>query len=1058
MSFTSIFLSEAKGKRAERLRESEAQSRQPFGHMRQALNLSLSSNTAKQAQYRQLAMTYAQMGYPDECAIQVAKIPAPAFRFESEIRCKIHAIQKAIKVSDLSSAILLSTQMSDRLHAGIECGAFVDPWNILGFQGLYPLFQNREDTIQDQRVEILLDLMHQIFLANYRIVCQAALEGYDEEDFARFIVEFERLVDWWDHHATNVVEGLPQVVGKHYLTSAVEINKIFQLWRVAGKPIGEVSFWSKQQDELTSSFSYAMVITALLDENDLQASIGLLMVWLSEAESISLETPVGTLNQLLIRWTKKVMSETLEQATPNDVLARMRKLFDFIEANAGRFWNVPVFSRIHTNKSNSEAEEYETPNADFEEPETEEIYSAAYEEMVFRDSAEDGIESSLADSGGSFYALTELERIQFQIEPHLRFLLTLAKLWQFSGHVMSHIIDPAQSSSSPTTKGSKNKQSKTKSADTSKLANPLPAEEAGETQPQKSSGKFTVEDRMTIEFWHKRIVDLRQQLEQLLKHIRAYQIDVPEDLNEDAYEFDVQHQVKYQLLNNITLILVQYQLAEWSIAAHLLTEEGEKSTEKSTRSDDIHQQNVMLIMWIRNQKLPEIRRFFPSFLKRLKKLPLLYTPYDQGGKINQAVEAQTRLALLKLLLTELPRLGLFREAWQLLGTCFLMERRTRVRGPSITEFDRLFKQALSASMRAILKCSSKWKRGKLTDSELVAILDEVLDFYRVLWEEHSKTMRLSPAEALLDNLTFKEIDSFVSEYGSDLYHPRNLGLPNLRGILHKGMDKFLEGMKQSAQSWDYPKILQDIDNQELDKETACHCLEIIYNIIIDRYERFMEYNSTTTLSDYGEKLTCFLEFMKVEVEYERDDWKLFPEKMMHTILIEENRTEIAESLLKVLAARTKEKADKHISALKKIEKEYGVKLPSVSDFIHERFLKPQGIRQMVAFIEPSLAENELSKEEQKSFDKLKSFVEDFQDTTQGSIIDLPEWLHELSVEVSQLENKDSQLDVAELLHAAPMIHVSLTEFRKHLRKWDDPIDPSFFRKNKKTKFEDDEEN
>ena len=33
------------------------------------------------------------------------------------------------------------------LRRGIDCGALVDPWNILGYQGLFPIFPGRDDTV-----------------------------------------------------------------------------------------------------------------------------------------------------------------------------------------------------------------------------------------------------------------------------------------------------------------------------------------------------------------------------------------------------------------------------------------------------------------------------------------------------------------------------------------------------------------------------------------------------------------------------------------------------------------------------------------------------------------------------------------------------------------------------------------------------------------------------------------------------------------------------------------------------------------------------------------------
>ena len=46
---------------------------------------------------------------------------------------------------------------SDLLHRAIECGALVDPWNILGFGGQYSLFPAAENSVYDHRVDELID-------------------------------------------------------------------------------------------------------------------------------------------------------------------------------------------------------------------------------------------------------------------------------------------------------------------------------------------------------------------------------------------------------------------------------------------------------------------------------------------------------------------------------------------------------------------------------------------------------------------------------------------------------------------------------------------------------------------------------------------------------------------------------------------------------------------------------------------------------------------------------------------------------------------------------------
>ena len=51
---------------------------------------------------------------------------------------------------------------------------------MLGFLGLYPLFQSREDAIHDSRVNELLDLMGDLFGTYSQAIGEAAAQNHGE--------------------------------------------------------------------------------------------------------------------------------------------------------------------------------------------------------------------------------------------------------------------------------------------------------------------------------------------------------------------------------------------------------------------------------------------------------------------------------------------------------------------------------------------------------------------------------------------------------------------------------------------------------------------------------------------------------------------------------------------------------------------------------------------------------------------------------------------------------------------------------------------------------------
>ena len=132
-----------------RLRIESTRTRQPFGGARQHLNQYLARQRAGQLQQRCLALLFAEMGYAGVSRREAAKIPAASVRMLSEIHQRLSAVHMRVDRGELTEAGRLLPEVEDLLRRGIACGAFADPWNILGFQALFPLSAAREDAVRD---------------------------------------------------------------------------------------------------------------------------------------------------------------------------------------------------------------------------------------------------------------------------------------------------------------------------------------------------------------------------------------------------------------------------------------------------------------------------------------------------------------------------------------------------------------------------------------------------------------------------------------------------------------------------------------------------------------------------------------------------------------------------------------------------------------------------------------------------------------------------------------------------------------------------------------------
>ena len=137
-------MTEAKGARRTRLRHEAKVTQQPFGHIRQHLNIVL------RGAGRRRCRTGTCRGFMRSSAIRRRRAnkargcrpPPPASRPRSN-----GASWRPIAPSSTAprEAAQLLDEIEDHLDRGIDCRALADPWNILGFQGMFPLFR-RERT------------------------------------------------------------------------------------------------------------------------------------------------------------------------------------------------------------------------------------------------------------------------------------------------------------------------------------------------------------------------------------------------------------------------------------------------------------------------------------------------------------------------------------------------------------------------------------------------------------------------------------------------------------------------------------------------------------------------------------------------------------------------------------------------------------------------------------------------------------------------------------------------------------------------------------------------
>lgn len=969
-AFYSRWMDEATGPRRERLIEQAQKTRQPFGHVRQQLNMYVAGYGARQVQHRHLAWLYARIGYEEAAREEAAVIPALSARFETEIQLLVSGANRELANGRIDEIADRLEEIESLLHRGVHCGGLVDPWNILAFQGQFPLFSAREDAIPDNRVEILMDLMEQIFGVYSRAVGEAAAQGNTELS-RRLSERFHDLADRWDRYATVAVEDLPHVAGLETWESSVLVARALEKWQAAGSASGDIAFWRERIETFQSPRAYALVVDALLHKRDHVGAMALMMHWLSEAETTGLESGPHSIHPLLVRWTQLVTSS--DHIPQEERIATLRRLFDFLEANAGEYWNPPTlaeFTSLYGASTDdglpprppAEDEELD-PFLDDDEPEMddeENLYKAAYDGVVFRDSADDGQAGETLDSG---YApgTTEFELLNRQAEPRLAFLHTLFRLWQIA-------------------------------------AISLVTRENGAAEP-------TDEETEVIKTWQARAGDLQRGLVALLKETWEHDFDGDTgdlDLN---IEYDIQLQSRYMLLHSIigtTIACVQAQ----RLLGCLLPAPRGNSREVSATERKV---SAIYRSVVRRDRRA-VRRQLPQLLESIAERPLLYVPFENGGQPARVLRAKSLQALIRFLLAQLPRMGLLRETLDVLRAAFRMERTSRPAGFAVTEFDRLFRIGLENSLSCLVQAWTRKKAGADNSKQLAEYTAELVEHYTHLWTLHSSTMRLSTVEELRDEELADEIRDFIEEYGDELFHTRMLTLGNIRTVLHQGLDSFLVYLEQESDPLHPSKLIEDIQAGRIDAQDSMDNIEIVYEAVIDRFDRFLEYNTTTTQSDYGEKFFCFLEFLRVECAYDRDAWTLTPMRIAHEALVRNGQQEAALMWEQDMRSHTAEMAEGHLTNLRNLEVSLGMRLPSLRDRISERFVKPLVVNRMLAMIPHAVADAREGRMDSEAFASLRLEVAAYLEDSHGSGIEVPPWLQSLEMEITRLEQDSAAWD------------------------------------------------
>lgn len=997
-AFYEHLMSRVSGAHAERLRAEAAALQQPFGGARQDLNQRLAQRRAEQLQHVHLAILFARMGYTEAAVRQVRKVPVASARMRCDIDCRLSLAHQAIDRQQLDEAAERLPEIEDILHRAIECGALVDPWNILGFGGQYSLFPSLENSIPDHRVDELLDLMSDLFDLYARLEKEAAAAG-EEALQAKLSGQLKSLAQWWDRFASTEVGGVGGVSGQEAWESADDVSEALGAWHRAGPAAGNIAFWRQHVERFTSPKAFALLTEALLEQRDLVAAMALLVSWLSRAEEIPLVESDYSFYALALRWMENLWQPEPRTEAPivddRERWSLTRKFLDYLEANADEYWHVPQLELGNLSVLPADFDEQDEGEEDEEEvdeepeglgeDEEDDLYSAAYENVIYRDSTDDGFESDMLE-GGELPTDFELAAEAERLSDRLSFLNMLARLWK------------------------------------------LPAAMTIGTELDESQ-------RGAISSWLARAVDLQRGLADLLAAVHRYRVPAPRSNHDAMVEYARRLGIKEMLLERVIAACVDMaDSRRLLLVAARPKVAGEVAAEASAESWEAPSQRVLAAMF--RGDVATVRRQWGELLKSLAGHPLCYNPVSRGGNPQRIVTCRSLHRLLRRLLEYAPKLGLLTETVRLIATVEGMERHHPVGPGALTEFDRLFEIGARGVFQSIVFSAENWTKTQRQADVLVECLGRAIKPLLERWLAYTANVRISVLETVNDESRWESLKRFIQRYGGDLFTQRFMNPGNLRAILYQGADSYLEALAEEPDAEDQYRLLEELD-KAVPRQEAVRWLELAVAAVAENYTEYVDYNTTTTQSDHGEMLYTLLDFLRLRANYDRVAWSLHPLVIAHKVIVRSGNDEAAALLRREVAAHNAPAADRHLQRYQMLTKRYGMRLPSIADRLGERFVRPLAIDRICALVRPAI--EELKKgQPRRAFEQLEQEVAWFTEQPSGAGFDVPTWLEALEDEVQRVRAQPADDEGGlDFFPSIKPVRLTRSELERQIARWED---------------------
>ncbi|NMC21392.1 MAG: hypothetical protein GYA33_13350 [Thermogutta sp.] len=962
----------------------------PFDAVRQFLNTTLAEYRSSQVHASGLARIMAQLGAVDAAKTASARLRSSTAAVRADIVIRLGAAESHLRQKQLRDCLTELNESVRMIRSAVECGALGDPWNVLGLGGRFPIFEWSLEGPIDPRLTLLIYLMDKLFqlFASLRRHAAAADAGAIEDEAKR---RMEETAEWWDRFATAEVSDLDGFRGQDVCDAAQQVAEVIHAWREERKAAGDTAFWKRHVSRIRSTDSLALLVDTLLDQNDREAAMALLVYWIGRANELGLHGTLNSFAALAYRWFRPLwLADDPAVGDRRKRWFEVRKFLDYLEANAGSLWEVPSLKELLGATAAGSAD-----NSAAIEPQHEDsLWQAAYEGVVFRDSADDGVDGILEDAGEPLENF-ELSRAFEELRRRIGFLFTVLILRELAAAAFSSLQydDPEVS-------------------------------------------------EVFIE-WHRHVFRIEESLLRLAEDLRGYPLGDPGATPQRLAEYDNRRKLRDTLAERVALAAIQAGDTRRFLAAAL--PEALHPSVASRRENDWawEEDFVVLLRTLLHHQLESLESAWADFLIGMRQCKLLYTPVWRGGRPRQYVGRKSLYRCLATATAMVLRRGLVGPALNALSLLREAEKQSAGQGGQVSEMELVIRTLTESVAQSLLTA------GRDAD------LDETVGgtrrpgLFQSLWWAASRLQRAWPeltaeiyisiVETVGSAKEWEHITRFIRTYGGEIFTQEFLDYEHLRGIALTGAGRFLQELDRSGNRPEW-RLLRDIRQGKISLVQAAKNLQFIAEIILENYAEYADYNSLTTQSDYGENLHCLLDFLALKERFTRMEWNLTPYLVFYDQLLQKGLWSLADRWEKGVVEETAATVSELQEAYSQLSRHHGIRLLVLEETLRDGFRGILLRRRMAALAHKAVHLQDAGRRHE-SLDKLWHAIEEYgvRHTVMGA--SAPSWLLELEDHLNRAsqfgdEIEGGWLQLLEANGAGPRHVLSAEEILAGLDAWE----------------------